>query len=287
MPVRTIGGIPVGNTADNFTEFSRMAGLIWAQTGFGKTTLLATVDQLCQKHMGGKRALFVAMDEGDGGGTNLVDIRKKGIPLVEPKSLAETKKLMAGIVLEKDIGAVLFDDGTSFATKYVQSTALTLNQPRASSDERRLRELGVPIQADYQTIGEFSREFIISFIGLSTFGHPEHEPEKCRLRKHVFMTAQERIKTDRNGENIEYIGPAFPGSLPTVVASKFPLVCTIKFGRDATTKQPIRYVQCSSDNPKEILKDRSGLLDRILPMDVCQWYEQYWLPEIQKVQGAA
>ena len=285
MPIRTIGGIPVGNTAESFTRFSRMAGLIWAQTGAGKTSLLSTADELCQKHMGGKRALFVAMDTGDGSGTNLASVRAKGIPLVQPQSLNECSKLLADLVLAPEFGAILFDDLTSFTTNFVQATALTLDQKRASVEEKRLRQLGVPVQSDYQTIGEFTRDFVIRLISLSTFGHPEQEPDKCDLRKHVFATAQERIKTDRNGDNIEYIGPALPGSLPTVVASKFPLLCTIKFGREKGTNQPIRYVQCSSDNPKELLKDRSGLFDRVLPTDICQWYEKYWLLEIQKVEG--
>lgn len=278
--MRTIGGIPIGSTGEAFSRFSRFAGLVWAETGAGKTTLISTLDELCQKHMGGKRLLVIGLDEGNGSGTE--SIRDKDIPLVEPKTLNEVSKLMAELVLCPDFGAVVVDDGTSFATKYVQPRSLELKHARISAEDQKLRDLGVPVQGDYLVMGEFMREFIINLIKLSTFGHPKNDPEKCDLRKHVFMTAQQRVKTDRSGENIVYIGPAFPGSLPPVVCSKFPLVCTIKFGRDKD-KNPIRYVQSSSDSPKELLKDRSGLLPRTVTPDICSWYEEYWIPEMEKL----
>lgn len=278
--MRTIGGIPIGSTGEAFSRFSRFAGLCWAETGAGKTTLISTLDQLCQEYMGGKRLLVIGLDEGNGSGTE--SIRGKDIPLVEPKTLNEVSKLMAELVLCPDYGAVVVDDGTSFATKYVQPRSLELKHTRISTEDQALRNLGVPVQGDYLVMGEFIREFVINLIKLSTFGHPKNEPEKCELRKHVFMTAQQRVKTDRNGENIIYTGPAFPGSLPTVVASKFPLVCTIKFGRDAE-KKPIRYVKTSSDDPRELLKDRSGLLPRNVNADICSWYKEFWMPEIAKL----
>lgn len=281
--MRTIGGIPIKSTRESFNKFSRMAGLVWSKTGVGKTTLMGTVDAMCQKYMEGKRALILACDQGDGSGTQ--SIRKLDVPFCEPKSLKDMNSLIAGVKLEKDIGAVIVDDGTSFSIEYVTPVALNFEQRKAREDEKALRSAGVPARSDYQTIGELARQFVLSLINLSTFGHPENSPDQCELRKHVFMTAQERVKYDQKGETIEYVGPAFPGSLPLVISTLFPLLFALKIGKEQGTGNTIRYVQTSSDNPKELIKDRSGLFERHADADILTWYEKYWLPELGKVGG--
>jgi hypothetical protein len=69
----TLGGIEVRNTRDLITEHTRLCVLGFSPTGYGKTTLGATLDRMTRRFFG-KPSLFIGVEAGEGGGAMSIQL---------------------------------------------------------------------------------------------------------------------------------------------------------------------------------------------------------------------
>jgi|WetSurMetagenome_2_1015567.scaffolds.fasta_scaffold52466_3 hypothetical protein len=270
-----LGGIPVRNTATLVTPDTRMCVLCYAPSGFGKTTLGATLDKLTKEFMQ-KPTLIVAVEAGEGGGTS--SIQEFGVDFVMPADLNDVEKILAALATDTTYGGVVMDSSTELVKRFIQPYALKF----PSREKVPTRTAGVPERSDYQTMGEKARQIFNRLINLTTVADP-------RVRKHLLVTALEQDKTDERGA-LTSIQPALPGAMAGTATAMFQTVLGISIkpkvipdpDNPGKTKRINERVLISDGDGVRHSKDRMKLFPNGCEPDLAEIYRKYWLPKIEQ-----
>lgn len=258
----------------NLNAGSRIAQLWWAPSGYGKTFLAGQLDLLTQKY-GGKRTLFIAMEQGEGGGT--ATIRKMGVPVTVPKSYDDLFSMIGKLKNDKGFGGVVLDSSSELVKQYVRPDALKY----PCRENVATRAAGVPTRSDYQVMGELTSNIFRKLMELTTHENPEY-------RKHLIVTAADQTREE--DEKITWIGPDLPGRMSREAVQLFQQVgtITIKAVVVGGRRQTARYLTFTGDGVKA-LKDRYEIYPQEIKIrhtlkdegeDLVTIYEKYWLPNV-------
>ena len=267
-----LGTIEIRNTSKLITPDTRMCVMCFAPSGFGKTTLGATLNDLTKEFMG-KPSLFVAVAAGEGGGT--MSIEDKGIDFVCPTSLNEFDKILAALTTDTQYGGVILDSASEMVKRFIQPYALAF----PSREKLETRKAGVPERSDYQTMGEKARQYFNQLINLTT--HPDP-----KIRKHLFVTALEKDRTDDRG-NLISIQPALPGAMAGDATAMFQTVLSLAIKPQvvpdptkpgATKRINTRVLLSDSDGLRQV-KDRTKLFPNNSEPDLAKIYRENWVPK--------
>ncbi len=283
-----IGSLSVNNSRQVFSEYSRMANLLYSSPKYGKTTVGGTLEDLTQKHLG-KPTLFIAVELGEGGG--IASIREKGVEYVTPRNKQELNEILAYLPTDTKYGGVILDGATETNAAIIQPSALKMECKDKAAATKQSRAVGVPAWSDYQTMGEEMRKILQRLMNCTTQGDPRGSLGQKQLaenRKHLLVTALLREKKDKDMV-VQWTGPQLPGQMAENSAAIFQTVMTIKLinSRDTVTKK-MKVERRLSVNPVNnwILGDRLRLLpeEELLPANLCTLYEKYWIPAIKESQ---
>lgn len=271
----SIAGLPVRNTSKLITADTKLCVLCFAPSGFGKTTLGATLDRLTKKFVS-KPSLFIAVEAGEGGGT--MALEGLGIEYVTPQSLNELEKVLAFLTTDKNYGGVVVDSASELIKRFIQPYALTF----PSRERTETRKAGVPERSDYQIMGEKARQYFNQIINLTTLANLD-------CRKHLFVTALEKDKMD-DKNNIVSIRPDLPGQMADAATAMFQTVLSIGIKPmvepdpakpGATRRVNTRVLLTDGDGVRQV-KDRTKLFPYGCEPDLAVIYEKYWLPKIKE-----
>lgn len=265
----------ITSSGDILGPQTRLAQLLWAPSGYGKTYLAGQLDALTQKH-GGKRTLFVAVEAGEGGGG--ATIRNLNIPICVPKDYNDLYRILGLLRNDKSYGGVVFDSATELNTAFIKPAALKY-PPKENS---QTRAIGVPTRSDYQTMGEMMSGVLRLIMGFST--HPDLE-----YRKHIIVTAADMTREEE--EKVTFIGPALPGRMAKEAVQLFNQVGTITIKPQVIggKRENIRYLTFQGDGVKA-LKDRYSIYPGEMQLKgpsgegetLTSIFEKYWLPSIKQ-----
>ena len=273
--------IRIRSSRDTVGPDSRLEMFIWAASGNGKTRLAGSLHRLTTKYLG-KPTLYIAVESGEGGGA--VTIRDMDVPLYQPKDLTELKATLSALKNDKQFGGVVIDSATEMVKQYIKPVALKFPPRERSVTILAPREAGVPSMSDYGSMGELTRQVFQDLLNISSNPNPE-------LKKHVIVTALDKQKNDEEGR-VSFWGPSLPGAMAGEAAGMFQIVGTIELKTQVVNGRRIvgRYLNTKPDGAK-LLKDRFGIFpaevllkDPITNegLDLCDIWEQFWLPEIAK-----
>lgn len=273
-PPTTLGGVSVRNTKDLIGPNLRLCSLIIAPPKKGKTTFAATIDALCQKHLG-KRAFFIAVEAADGGGT--LSIAEQGVPFAQPESLEEYQKLVAGLAGDTYFGAVVVDNFSDLIQRFIKPMALKLPAKMAGP----ARSKGVPCPDDYQVMGEFGRVEMNKLVNLTTH-------KDLAIRKHLVVTALEKEILDDDWK-VRAIKADLPGQLKDAVSAMFQTVGRLKIAsrvvpNPAKPGQNIRvqdYIYDTANDGVSDVGDRTHVFPPQAPADFVEIWEKWWMPRIE------
>lgn len=275
MPT-VVGGVTVRNTGKIITPDTRLCTLVYAPSGYGKTTLGATLDVFTKKYRG-KPTLFVACEAAEGGGTMSIEDYK--VDYVRPDNLDQMRALVAALLTDSTYGGVVLDSASEVVRRFIQPYSLKF--PAKVKDPRR--DAGVPVRDDYQTMGEEMRRLLNQFICLTA------ESLDPRFRKDLMVTALLKEKTDDSG-NLVRIGPDLPGALSEAATAMFQTVGTIRVKsvatQDPATKKVTRTtsrVLATSADGVWVLKDRTRRFPVDCEPNFVEIYEKGWLPTFEAV----
>lgn len=275
----SIGGIEIRNTNNLINADTRLCMLVYCPSGFGKTTLGATLNNLTKEFLG-KPTLFVAVEAGEGGGT--MSIEGLGVDFVAPRDFNDIEKILAALATDTTYGGVVLDSATEYVKRFVQPYALAF----PSRERLKTREAGVPERSDYQTMGEKARQHFNRLINLTT--HPD-----LAVRKHLLVTALEREKSDNNG-TVTAIQPDLPGAMASTATAMFQTVASIAVKPQVvpdpehpgkTKRVNTRMLMTDGDGVRHI-KDRTKMFPNPCEPDLCEAYRNYWLPRFQQREAA-
>lgn len=278
-----IAGIKIHNTKDIFNEATKLCALVYSAPGVGKTTFAATLDKLT-KRIYNKPTLFIAIEAGEGGGT--ASIQEAGIDYVVPEDRGQLDKLLATLQADTHYAGVVFDSATEGVKRYIQPFALSMENIKEKSP---LRTLGVPGRSDYQTMGEMMRSVSQKLINLTTKNKSDGSPN-LDVRKHVIMTALQRVKTE--GDEVVAIGPDLPGAMMITSTAMFQQVFALKIkqivDRDPNdSKKAVRSIQrvvMTGGDGLMILKDRFNVFPKEFEPDLDIAWDRYWVPKLASVR---
>jgi hypothetical protein len=270
----SIGGIAVHNTSKLITPDTRMCVLCFCPSGFGKTTLGATLDKLTKEFMQ-KPSLFVAVEAGEGGGT--MSLEGLGVDYVRPDTLNDFEKILSALSTDTTYGGVILDSATEHVKRFIQPYALTF----PSREKMETRKAGVPERSDYQTMGEKVRQHFNYLINLTT--HPDP-----KVRKHLLITALEKDRTDERGTLIS-IQPDLPGAMAGTATAMFQTVLSIAIkpmvipdpDNPGRSKRLNTRVIISDGDGVRHTKDRTKLFPTGSIPDLCEIYREQWLPKFE------
>lgn len=283
-----IGGLQIGSSSKAYTHSSRWTGLVHAPPKYGKTRLCGTLDDVTQKYMN-KRTLFIACDAGEGGGT--VSIAEKDIPIVVPATVDDMENIIADLEVDTEFGGVVLDSGGEIVkrilTPYITSETRTTETNSATLDARRQ---GVPTRTDYAKIGERARVWFNRLVSLSMttkIVDGVKVPDDDR-RKHVFITAHQRIKTD-DSNKIVSIGPDLPGQLADNACGLVQTVLSLRKNPVRTKDKdgkPIRSYEYSIMSEPDnglpyVVGDRFGVFENGAPLDFMYIYENIFMNRVK------
>lgn len=290
--MKTFAGLPIQNTSNLVNENTRICMLCYQAAKYGKTTLAASLDTLTQYLMD-KKTLFIPIEVGEGGGT--MSIQDYGVDYIVPRSMSELDKLIATLAHDATYGGVVLDSASEYIHRFLKPYALKFNFPGANNYPTRA--LGVPARSDYQTMGEESRNFFNRLVGLTTTINPKTNLPDDTLRKHVFVTALIREKTDNDG-NLLRIGPDLPGAMMDAATAMFQTVATIDIAGKvvpdpANPKRTTRIYERllrTKGRGKEILGDRTRCFpstfnltnDDNTPKGLLELWKEYWEPRFKE-----
>lgn len=265
--MRTIAGIDINNTSNVINDQTRWCGLVYAPSGFGKTTFAATMDKMTKRWFG-KPTIIIAVEAGEGGGT--MSIKEAGVDYVVPGSFEEFERITAALSTDSYYGGVVLDSAGEYVDRFVQPYALEF----PSREGVATRRAGVPERSDYQTMGVKARQHFNRLIKLTT------EKTKEEFRKHLMVTALERIRTDPKGE-ILAIGPDLPGAMSGVATAMFQVVGCIRIasGVEQVEGKNVRVQKrtfLTSADGVRCAKDRTKLLPKECELDMDVIWEKYW-----------
>lgn len=260
-----------------------MALLLWAPSGFGKTTLAGSLDALTQKY-DGKRTLYIAVETAEGGGA--ATIRKLGVPLYVPKDYSDLFKTLGYLRNDKSIGGVVLDSSTELYKTHIKPA--TLKYP--SRENVPTRAAGVLTRSDYQVAGELTSQTFRQLMLLTTHEDPSY-------RKHLVVTATDQQKFDDDTERLIWAGPDLPGRMSREAVQMFQQVSTIEIkaeviGGKRTTR---RFLVSSTDGVLSV-KDRFDILPQSIPLrkeagdssgeDLETIWAKFWLPAIPQTESS-
>lgn len=279
LTIPTIPGLTITSSAKIVSPNTKLAMLLWALSGMGKTNLAGSLDRLTQQFEQGRRVLYIPVELGEGGGA--ATIRKLGIPMFVPKDLSELMKALGSLYNDKQFAGVVLDSASELTKNHVKASALRY-PPRENIETRKA---GVPTRSDYQVMGELTSQVLRALLNLTTHPQPEY-------RKHVVVTALEKEREE--GEQVVWRGPDLPGRMATEAAANFQLVGTIraKTSVEAGKRTVSRYL-LTSTNGVDALKDRFELMPPEIRLaktysdgsdgeDLASLWEKYWYPAMKE-----
>jgi hypothetical protein len=261
--------------------------LLWAGGGKGKTNLSGELHEMTMKFWG-KPTLYIAIEAGEGGGA--ATIRKMGVPLVTPQSVAEMDKILAGLETDTEFGGVVLDSSSEMVKKFIKPEALAFPCRERGSGQELVRKAGVPSRSDYQTMGELCRQRFQRLINLSSHTNP-------KIKKHVIITALDRQHEDDTGKT-DFWGPDLPGAIATGAVGMFQIVATVDIKPQVVGGKRFntRFLVTGTDGVKS-LKDRFNVFPaevklkntvEVIPGDdgltLSDCWERYWVPAIEESQ---
>ena len=282
-----IPGVTITSSKDILDAQTKLAMLLWASGGKGKTRLAGQLHHLTQKH-DGKPTLYIPLEEGEGGGA--ATIRKLGIPMWE--NIKDYSSLISGlgaIRQDKQLGGVVLDSGTFMVHKLVKPEALKY-PGRDKGAPGMTRAAGVPTRSDYQVMGELSRTVLQQLLNMSAAPDPAQ-------RKHIIVTAGDRMREDQETGALLYWGPDFPGAMADGAVQMFQLTATIEIKSAVVEgkRQTGRYLVTSSPVGAKAVKDRfevfpaeiqiAGPDPSLGGLTLCEMWERYWLPAVAEAQS--
>lgn len=250
--------------------------MIWGPAGYGKTELSGGLDALTQSTLG-KRTLYIAVEEGEGGGA--VTLRHRDIPMFVPKDYKDLYKVLGLLRNDKSYGGVVLDSASECAKKHVKKDALAY----PCRENTATRSVGVATRSDYQVMGELMSQVLRAAIGLTTHPDPSY-------RKHLIVTATD--KTREEDERVVYIGPDLPGRMATESVQMFQQVFAMEIAPTLVDgkRTNVRYLVTANDGVKA-MKDRYKILpERIrlksspadpLGEDILSLWEKYYVPNMK------
>lgn len=264
-----LGGVEVQNTNFLITPSTRLCVLCFAPSGFGKTTLGATLDKLTKEFLK-KPTLFIAVEAGEGGGT--MSLEGLGVDFVRPDNLNAFEQILAALSTDTTYGGVVLDSASEHVKRFIQPYALTF----PSREKMETRKAGVPERSDYQTMGEKIRQHFNQLINLTT--HPNEQ-----VRKHLLVTALEKDRTDDRGTLIS-IQPDLPGAMAGTATAMFQTVLSIVIKpqvvpdpmKPGATKRINTRVLISDSDGLRQTKDRTRLFPNNSEPDLAKIYREHW-----------
>jgi len=201
-------------TADNF----RWKVLIYSLPGCGKTLWAS----------GATNPGIAACETGSGKG--LLTIADRGLPFVEPATVADFEAFCSGQIF-KDKDTLIVDSLSDMVKTFVKDYALTIPRSRGESPKRRA---GVPELDDYGVMGEVTRRLLRKLLNLD---------------KHIVVTATMRIdKPDAEAGGEIIIGPDLPGQMFLGSTAMFDTVMALRTRpmlrdpKDAKSRYTERYL---------------------------------------------
>jgi AAA domain-containing protein len=275
VDIPQIRGINIESSKRIVSPNTKLAMLLWAASGKGKTHLAGSLDRLTQK-FDGKRTLFIPVEASEGGGA--VTIRKMDVPTYRPKDLSDLDKVIGTLMNDKTFGGIVIDSATELVDQYIKPMALKY----PPKENFATRAAGVPTRSDYQVIGELCSQLFNRLLLMTSHEKPEY-------RKHLIVTATDKTITDDN-DKVEWMGPNLPGRMAKDAVAKFQICGTIDVkGKVVEGKRILgRYLCTTTDGPKA-LKDRYELLPQEIllkknqgddGMDLSDIWGTYFIPEM-------
>lgn len=283
IPIPAIPGIKIQSSTDILSEHTKIAQLIWAPSGFGKTTLAGSLDALTQKY-DNKRTLYIAVESAEGGGA--ATIRKVGVPLYVPKDYSDLYKTLGHLRNDKGFGGVVLDSATELYKQHIKPA--TLKYP--SRENVATRAAGVLTRSDYQVAGELTSQVFRQLMLLTTHDDPAY-------RKHLIVTATDQVKLDEDTDRMIWAGPDLPGRMSREAVQMFQQVSTIEVRAEVLNgkRQTRRFLVSTTDGVLSV-KDRFDILPQSIALrkdptdptgdDMLTIWEKYWLPAIEAAKGA-
>lgn len=268
-PLPSIPGFTVRHAHDIFDNTTRLAWLLWAPSGYGKTTLAGQLDELTIATQG-KRSVFIAVEPTEGGGA--ASIRSSGTPLIVPKDYSELDKVVRWLRNDKTIGGVVLDSATEAVKQHVKTAAMKY----PSRENTATRMAGVMTRSDYQVTGELTSQLFRNLLLLTSLDDPN-------MRKHVIITAADSTREDQDSGRVEWIGPDLPGRMRTESVQMFQQVGTIGIAAKVVDGKRTnrRYISFTGDGVRQ-LKDRFNTFPGEIELtgrgDLLRLYNDYWLP---------
>jgi hypothetical protein len=278
---RSLAGIAIRNTRDVINEHTKICMLMFAPPKFGKTTAGESLDRMTKKFFG-KPSLFIAVEPGEGGGT--MSIADKDVDYIVPQNFNDFGKILSALHSDTTYGGVILDSASEYVNRYLKPYSLAMPNVKEKSVQR---DAGVPGRSDYQTMGEQARIHFNQLIALTT--HAD-----LNIRKHLLVTALEREKYDADGKVLVAIQPDLPGAMAGAATAMFQTVGSVKIvhrvvpdpaNPKATTRAAERQLITNADGVR-IAGDRTKIFPNPAPLDFCEIWERYWLPEIEKRRAA-
>jgi hypothetical protein len=176
-PPYSLPGVALTNTKDIVSPDTKLAMLLWAASGKGKTKLAGSLHRL-------------TMESGEGGGA--ATLRKLDGPLFVPNSMEELDRALAALRNDRTFGGVVLDSATEMVKKFVKTKALAYPGRDKGPVQGQLRTAGIPGRSDYQVMGELTRQVFQSLLNMSAMADPA-------LKKHILVTATDRTIEDDLG----------------------------------------------------------------------------------------
>jgi hypothetical protein len=257
---------------------TKLALLIYASPGMGKTSIAGSLDRLTQK-FDGKRTLYIPVEASELGGA--ATIRKLNLPMFRPDTFSELDKALGELRNDKTFGGIVLDSATEMVNQYIKSEALKY----PPKENFATRGAGVPTRSDYQVIGELTSQIFRKLMLMTTHEKPEY-------RKHLIITATTKEIEDDSGR-VAWRGPALPGRMAAEAAAMFQICATIKVKTEILEKKRIvsRYL-CTSTDGLEAVKDRFEVFPPEVKIcrtytnggdgeDLCSLWEKYWIPQLE------
>ena len=277
-PEYKLPGFNITSSTQIVSPNTKLAMLLWAGSGMGKTRFAGGLNELTLKY-DGRPTLYIPVEASEGGGA--VTIRKFNVPMFVPKDLNDLTKVLGTLKNDKSFAGVVLDSASEVVKQHVKPAALKY-PPR---ENVATRQAGVPTRSDYQVMGEFTSQIFRQLLLMTTHEKPEY-------RKHIIVTATD--KSIEEDEKIKWRGPELPGRMATEAVAMFQIAATIKAKAEVKDgKRSVgRYLVTSTDSV-DAVKDRFELFpteSRIAyevgkdeGESLLTLWEKYWLPAMKGV----
>lgn len=260
------------------TDASRMMLLLYGDTKTGKSTFALGLDEICQKHMDGKRAVVLAGEQAQGAGIPEQFAATGDIPMyvMQPPPYAnldkfevEVRELLSTIRNDATYGGVLFDAFDMFFRYVVKPAQLERSVP-GKNETQQLRKQGVPADKDYQAFGSIMEIYCQHFALLTQAG------------KHVVVTCNLREVSNEQRQVIARV-PNFPGAMSgPILQSTFKTIASYELGSKTVDRERRITRTFSTDRSAldAIRGDRTNVFPLTWDKTFLELYEQCWLPKM-------